>query len=63
MVVVIEDSEDEDSSSSSSSCWSSDSGDSLMSPYSSFTSALSRDMDSSVLLDSSPSLSFGEWED
>lgn len=62
-MVVIDDSEDEDSSSSSSSSWSSDSGDSLMSTYSSFTSALSRDMDSSVLLDSSPSLSFGEWED
>lgn len=61
-MVVIDDSEDEDTLDSSS--WSSDSEDSLASTYSSFSSALSGDMDSSVLLDSSsPSLSLGEWED
>lgn len=61
-VMVINDSEDEDTFDSSWSSWSSDSEDSLVSTDSSFSSAVSGEMDSSVQLDSSPSLSACSFE-
>lgn len=58
-VMVINDSEDEDTFDSS---WSSDSEDSLVSTDSSFSSAVSGEMDSSIQLDSSPSHSGCSFE-
>lgn len=57
--MVIDDSEDEDTLDSS---WSSDSEDSSVSTDSSFSSAVSGGMDSSIQLDSSPSLSGCSFE-
>lgn len=58
-VMVIYDSEDKDTFDSS---WSSDSEDSLVSRDSSFSSVVSGDVDSSIQLDSSPSLSSSSFE-
>lgn len=58
-VMVIYDSEDKDTFDSS---WSSDSEDSLVSTDSSFSSVVSGDVDSSIQLDSSPSLSGSSFE-